>query len=433
MRRTALDFLKNWKNHPLRKPLILRGARQVGKSWLVKEFGKDFSHFVEINFEKDETVKALFEGDLDVTSLIKRLSLYTGTQIIAGETLLFLDEVQVCERALVALRFFKEELPLLHVIAAGSLIDFTLENIGLPVGRVQFLYLYPLSFQEFLLANKRDDLISYIAEQKNDVTLHKMLLELVNIYSCIGGLPSVVKTWLDHNDLTLCQSVQDEILLSYRQDFNKYTKTRQLMNVERVFANIPAQLSEKFTYTKIDRDLKAASLKEALLLLQKAGVAHIVYHSAAQALPLAATMNEKRFKVYFFDIGLAQRLLGLNLKDWLFQSFNAQHLGAITEQLVIQEYIAYISVSSPPELYYWHREEKNSNAEVDFIFIKESEIIPVEVKATRGGALKSLQQFFIAHPHLSKALKISEQPFLQHDNLEQIPFYAIEPWINSKA
>ncbi|MDR3491913.1 MAG: ATP-binding protein [Gammaproteobacteria bacterium] len=431
MRRDLLIHLESWKSHPLRKPLIIRGARQVGKSWLVNEFGKQFETFITINFEKSPEVNQFFEGGIRIPELLEKLSLYTGEKIIPGKTLLFFDEIQECEKALVALRYFKEEHPELHVIAAGSLLDFTIEKLGVAVGRVQFLYLHPLSFGEFLMVQGREDLRKFIVEQSNDLVIHGLLIDYLKIYFWLGGMPAVVDGWLRFKDVKICSELQDEIIQSYKQDFQKYARKHQIDHVEKMFEAIPQQLGRKFKYTDVDSDTRSAPLKDALMLLLKAGIAHIVYHSSGQAQPLGATKDLKKFKVFYFDIGLAQRILGLDLKEWVIQPLEVRHIGAIAEQFVAQEYIAYTSVKSPPELYYWHREEKRSNAEVDFLFLKNGMVVPVEVKAGSRGGLKSLAIFLETHLNSTLGLKISESQYDTQSKIQNIPFYGVEAWINA--
>ena len=239
MKRDILHHLTTWRSHVYRKPLIIRGARQVGKSWVVQEFGKQFKHFVAINFEKTPAAKEIFAGDLDVSLLIERLALYAHQKIIPGETLLFLDEIQECPNALRALRYFKEELPGLHVIAAGSLLDFALEKIGTSVGRIQFMYLYPLSFSEFLTVHGRDDLRKYIKTQPNDLVIHRQIMDYLKNYFWLGGMPAVVNAWLEQRDPELCHEIQDEILETYQQDFHKYAAKKQIIYLNKVFAAIP--------------------------------------------------------------------------------------------------------------------------------------------------------------------------------------------------
>jgi len=429
MKRDLLQKLIVWKTHPLRKPLILRGARQVGKSWVIKRFSQYFPSYVEINFEKEEETKSLFDGKLDVQQLLERLSLYAKKKIVPGETLIFFDEVQECERCLRALRYFKEECPELHVIAAGSLIDFTLEKIGMPVGRVQFLYLFPMSFGEFLIACDREDLRNHILLQQFDPLIHPIILELFKNYLWLGGMPAVVDSWVRFRNPVLCQEVQTEIILAYRQDFEKYARTNQIEHVSKVFNAIPSLIGTKFKFSNVDIDLKAALLKEALSLLGKAGIAYPCFHSSGHSLPLGAEVDSKKFKVFFLDIGLAQRMLGLDLREWVLKPVKLKLLGSLAEQLVAQEYIAYSESNTPPELYYWHREEKSSNAEVDFLFPKKGMIIPIEVKSGPQGGMKSLKLFLESHPKSSFGLKIADNIYAKQTLFEEVPLYGIEGWI----
>ena len=272
MHRSLSKELLSWKNHPLRKPLVLRGPRQVGKSFLVMTFGKTFAKCVTINFEKDPRAKALFNGTLDAKTLLSKIGAYTDSTITPGETLLFLDEIQECEEALLALRYFKEELPLLHVIAAGSLIDFALGRVGMPVGRVQFLYLHPMYFGEYLDAMREVQLHDYLLFHTVAAPLHEKLLDEYRHYTWLGGMPAVLDAWRLHHNAQYCQEIQDEILQSYRQDFSKYARQHQLVHLTRVFDHMGMQLGEKFKYSKVDPDVRSAVLKEALHLLVQAGV-----------------------------------------------------------------------------------------------------------------------------------------------------------------
>ncbi len=428
MKRDLLRKFIDWKTHPLRVPLIVRGARQVGKSWLIRELGKTFSSFVEINFDKEKKAPALFSGDLDVKKIIEKIALYKKQQIIPGETLLFLDEIQECEDAIKALRYFKEDLPELHVIAAGSLLDFALNKLGIPVGRVQFLYLYPLSFAEFLTALDRSDLRMAILDQKIVSPIFELICDLLKTYTLLGGMPEVLACWLNTKDYNLCQELQNRIVTSYRQDFNKYAARHQIEPLNKVFNSIPLQIGNKFKYSNVDKDSAAYPIKQALSLLQTAGVCYKCFHSSGQAFPLGATIDERKFKVYALDIGLMQRMLGINLQEWIVQPFEIKYLGAVAEQLVAQEIIAYSNNTQPAELYYWHREAKGSNAEVDFLLHKDNVIIPAEVKSGSKGGMKSLQLFLATHKNSPYGLKIAEGIFVKHNNIHEIPLYGLESW-----
>jgi len=407
---------------------MLRGARQVGKSWLVRELGKTFSKYYEINFEESSDAKKIFERNLDPQTILEGLSFFFSEKIIPGQSLLFLDEIQECPRAITALRYFKEKCPELHVVSAGSLVDFELEKTGVPVGRVEFCYVHPLSFGEFLEATGNELLREHCIEQKHNDVAHDRLLELFKNYLWLGGMPEVVQTWIDHKDPQGCQKIQDGIIETYIQDFNKYSKRYQTENVDRVFRSIPKQLGHKFIYTHVDRDLSHYQLKSALSLLIKAGVALPCYHSSGQGTPLGAQIDAKKFKIFFFDGGLAQRLLGLDLKSWFATDYKTINDGALAEQFVAQEAIAQMSSMGPSHIYYWHREDKKGNAEVDFIFEKNQKIIPVEVKAGVKGGLKSLNYFLQTHKHSSKGLKVSCNHYASYEKYHEIPFYGLEAW-----
>jgi uncharacterized protein len=430
MKRDLFYQLEAWKTHPLRKPLIVRGARQVGKSWTVESFGKQFDHFICINFEKQISAKQLFHGDVNVKQLLERLAVFTGKSILPNKTLLFLDEIQECPEAINYLRYFKEDFPELHVIAAGSLLDFELDKIGIPVGRVQFMYLHPLSFLEFLSATDNAGLREAIEKKKIDAVLHQKVLELLRTYLWLGGMPAVVHAWIHHGKVEYCQELQDEILQAYQQDFHKYAKHNQIENVAKVFASVPHQLGNKFKYVHVDSELRSALLKQALFLLEKACIVHICYHSSAQEQPLGATRNEKKFKVYFFDIGLAQRMLGLIDEAWLISPVTMRNLGKVAEQLVAQEFVAYSSVKSAPELYYWHRESRSSNAEIDLVVTKKTDIVPIEIKSGKQGSMKSMYVFLDSHPRTRYGLKISDGLYARYENIQEIPLYGLKQWLD---
>lgn len=428
MKRDLIKHLKEWKISEQRKPLLIRGARQVGKSWIVNELGKLFDNFIEINFEKDKSTKIIFSEDIHIQTIIERIAIFARQPIIPGKTLLFFDEIQECENALLALRYFKEELPTLHVIAAGSLLDFSIEKVGIPVGRVQYMYLYPLSFGEFLTAIQREDLRSYIREKNIDPILSSDILNHLRNYMWLGGMPAVIDSWIRNKNPVECHEIQDEIIQTYRDDFEKYARKNQIPAVEKVFDSVCLQLGNKFKFSNIDNEIAAVTFKNALYLLEKAGIVHLCYHSSGQHQPLGADKDLKKFKVYFFDIGLAQRLLGLNINEWILQPIAVQKMGGIAEQLVAQEIIAYSSCKKRVELFYWHREAKNSNAEVDFLLTKNGLVVPVEVKSTAKGRIKSLFIFLETHKHVEYGLKVSELPFAEYEQIKQIPLFAMESW-----
>lgn len=429
MFRDRLSDLTTWRIDPYRKPLIIRGCRQTGKSWLIDKFGQSFEHYVAINFEKEKSLAQYFKGDIHVTTLLDKLSVYANQKIIPGKTLLFLDEIQACEEAIQSLRYFKEECPDLHLIAAGSLLDFALDKVGISVGRVQFMHLYPLSFGEFLTANGLELLREHLMRQMADPVLHNRLLEQLKNYMWLGGMPAVVDAWLNTKDPILSQRIQDELIEAYQIDFHKYAKQHEIPRVQKVFESIPTMLGHKFIYTKIDNDSRVEVIKNAFLLLEHAGIAYPCYHTSAQAQPLASGKNQKKFKAFYFDIGIAQRLLGLDIHQWLLNPLPLSNQGNMAEQLVAQELIAYSNYRKTAQIYYWHREAKNSNAEVDFIILKGGKLVPIEVKSSKKGSMKSLHMFLASSPNADYGLKISEGDFNQHENLQEIPLYGLEGWL----
>jgi len=433
MKRDRLNDLRKWRHDRHRKPLILRGCRQVGKTWLVGEFAKEFDSYVVINFEKDKLVHQYFSADLHINTLLEKLSIQARTKIVPGKTLLFFDEIQTCEGAIQSLRYFKEELPELHIIAAGSLLDFALNKLGIPVGRVQFMQLYPLSFAEYLTVLGFQENRDYLLEGKNDPVIHQQLLDHLKNYMWLGGMPAVVDAWNSDRDPVVCQQIQDEIIESYQIDFYKYAKQYDIPHVTKVFERIPAMLGKKFIYSRVDNENRTEVIKNALLLLEVAGIAKRCFHTSAQLPPLGADYNDKKFKVFYFDIGIAQRLLGLDVKQWLLNPLQLSYQGEIAEQFVAQEIIAYSNFHKSCKLYYWHREAKNSNAEVDFVVMKEGEVVPVEVKSSKKGSMKSLQMFLQSHLNSTYGLKISEGSFSKQHNLVEIPLYALESYFLAKV
>ncbi len=428
MKRDRLQDLVAWRHDPYRKPLLIRGCRQVGKSWLIREFSKQFDTFIEINFEKNKLIHPYFAGDLNIDAILEKLSIYTNTKIIPGKTLLFFDEIQICEGALQALRYFKEDKPDIHIIAAGSLLDFALDKLGIAVGRMQFMQLYPLSFAEYLTVSGHQDLREFLFKQENDPIIAEQLLEYLQQYMWLGGMPAVIDAWLTTHDPVICQKMQDEIIEAYQIDFHKYAKQHEITHVAKVFETIPAMLGRKFVYSHVEEHVRVETIKNALKLLEMAGIAKLCHHTAAQQLPLGAMQDDKKFKVFYFDIGIAQRLLGLDVKQWLMNPLRLANQGEMTEQFVAQELLAYADFHKHIKLYYWHREAKSSNAEVDFIVSKDGGIIPIEIKSAHTGSMRSLHLFLDSHPNSKFGLKISTGSFARYNNLIEIPLYAIESW-----
>jgi len=431
MNRDCFCTLITWKNRPRRKPLLLRGARQVGKSWLIKELGRNFDSFVEINFEEEPGLKSIFEGSLNPNEIIINLANYFNTKIIPQKTLLFFDEIQEVPQAIMALRYFYEKMPELHVIAAGSLIEFELSKSGFPVGRVELLYVKPLSYGEFLDAIGESDFrksMAAIPPRKIPEALHQKQLKLVRDYTLIGGMPEVVKTFVETKDINECQKILSSLVEVFKKDFSKYAKKKMITHVSLVFDSIPRMTGRKFVWSHVNNQVKSTVLATALDLLEKAGLVHKIYHTNSSGVPLGSGVNPRKFKVLFFDLGLAQRMLGTDIKSLILNPDISQiNNGELAELFAGLELLKYQSPYFSAELFYWHREENKSNSEIDYLFSKESSIYPVEVKSGSTGRLKSLN-IFLKLKKIKTGFKISQMPFSNEHNIHCIPFYAIESW-----
>jgi predicted AAA+ superfamily ATPase len=430
MKRIIDSYLLAWKQDPHRQPLLLRGARQVGKTFAVRELGKTYPDFVEINLESMRRAHAVFDKDFDPVTMLSDLAVIIKKSIDPSKTLLFIDEIQAKPEALTALRYFYEQMPELHIIAAGSLLDFTIKEVGIPVGRVQSFYMYPLSFIEFLAALAEYQIIDAILT--HDVALgissvvHARALELIGQYLALGGMPGVLQRWQETRDVASCSLVQATIIDSYRQDFGKYARQEQIKYVENIFQAAPQQLGGKFKYSSVDGEYRRRELAPALDLLATAGVLHKVYHSAGQGIPLGSQIDGKDYKTILLDVGISQALLGLDLAEWfvtLEQAFINK--GPLMESFVGQELLAYGSSYQKKDLFYWHREAPSSQAEVDYLIQKESHVIPIEVKSGSGRTLKSIQLFLATHEASPYGMRFSTNNYSIHNNIHSYPLYAI--------
>lgn len=400
MYRFQMDYLKDWMTRASRKPLVIRGARQVGKSFLVRMFAEQaFANLLEVNFERNPGVASLFESKTPKT-IISQLEARFEVTVTPGRTLLFLDEIQAAPEILAVLRYFYEEMPALHVVCAGSLLEFVLEehSFSMPVGRIEYLHLGAMQFEEFLLALHRERLQQWVRAYTLDVAvpdeIHRELLQLLRQYLVVGGLPAAVKVFAGNESYRECEQVQQSLIATYRDDFSKYASKVKHRRVEKVFAGIPRFVGQKFMYSQIDREERSRDLSEALHLLSLARVAHQVRHTDANGLPLAAEADERHFKALFLDVGLLCRSLGLRVAE-IEQPEDVLLInrGALCEQFVGQHLAFSGNCYEEPALYYWTRRERNSNAEVDFVIAVGPTIVPVEVKAGKTGTLKSMHMF----------------------------------------
>lgn len=432
MKRHIQKELERWKDSPVRCPLIVRGARQVGKSWSITDFGrKNFKSVVIADFEKRPELKNCFHT-LEPKLMIDRLEFYLKQSIRAGETLLFFDEIQLCPRALTALRYFKEEMPELHVISAGSLLEFVLndEEFSFPVGRVEFLFMRPLSFLEFLTAINEQNTINLLKtinlNNPIDLNTHRNLLQHVRSFFQIGGMPEVVRTFTETHSYDLCKQILDRQIESFKQDFGKYAKNANPEQLKQLFQKIPELVGLHFKYSKIDPHSSnpARDYKVALRQLEWAGLINQVYDTNANGMPLQAEVNDKKFKLFLLDIGLLQRSLQIDINSWDTESLLDFYNGALAEQFVGQELLAYSDPQVNNKLYYWENRDYKSSLEVDFVCSIGQKIVPIEVKAGHAGRMKSIKQF-LDKKSISLGVKISEAPLELEGNILNIPFYLV--------
>jgi len=399
LERTAEEHLNNWHRKERRKPMVLRGARQVGKSTLVRRFAeKNGLVLNEINLEQHLYLDNIFKT-LDMDSIIRELDALAGRNIQSPGAVLFLDEIQATPHAIQALRYFYEEKQELPVISAGSLLEFALadHHFSMPVGRIEYYHLGPMTFREFLTAVE-PGLNRYLAEFRINQSIpqaaHQKLVKRQREYLFVGGMPEAVHTFAEEKSLMEVTAVHRSIAETYQDDFSKYAKQKDLALMQKVFRQIPRIIGQKVKYSNISKDDRSRDVKGVIDLLVKARVCHQVFHSHCSGVPLLADINENVYKMLFMDVGMAAYLTGL---DWIvLQGLDKNALvneGKLAEQFVGQHLL---NSFEPPRLTYWLREAKSANAEVDFVTASGNQVTPIEVKAGKSGTLKSLQQFALS-------------------------------------
>lgn len=411
--RHELNLLLKWLENPGRKPLILRGARQVGKSSLVRDLAQlSHRHCFELNFERYPEHADFFSSKNPAT-IVNHLNLHFKKIIDPKTALLFLDEIQATPQLIEILRYFYEELSELPLIAAGSLLDFVLAepSFSVPVGRVEYFHLGPLTFEDFLKVQGENSFLDWIRTFTITDTIpnpiHQRGLELIKKFWLIGGMPEIIAHYVEHQDFQAINALKQNILQSYQEDFHKYGRIKQIPLLRRVFHAIPNLIGQKIKYTQLATDAKSIQVKEVLDYLNLAKVIHLIYHSDANGLPLRAEINPKIFKSIFLDIGLLCSALGLSeltiiqAPDWAWIN-----RGSLAEQFIGQTLLQLYPSYQMPELYYWVREKAQSSAELDYVWQYENQILPIEVKSGKTGHLKSLH-YFIQAKHWSCALRFN--------------------------
>ena len=427
MYRIAMEKLLKWKESKRRKPLIIEGARQVGKTWLMKEFGRlYYTDTVYINFDSNSRMAELFASDLDTERLIMGLELYSGRKIDPDHTLLIFDEVQEVPRALSSLKYFYENAPEYHIVCAGSLLGIALhEGTSFPVGKVDFLKLYPLSFKEFLMATGKERFAELLNKQDYPMitSFKQTYIDALKQYYFVGGMPEAVQSFAENKDFNEVREIQKRILAAYEQDFSKHAPNEVVPKIRMLWNSIPSQLAKenkKFIYGAVKEGARAREYELALLWLSDCGLVHKVNRAAAPKLPLKAYEDLKAFKLFIVDVGLLACMTGLDKKilmegNDLFKEFK----GALTEQYVLQQMKTVKGIN----VYYWTNDR--GGAEIDFLIDNGSNVIPVEVKAETNLQAKSLKTFYEKFkPETS--VRISMSDYKDEGWLKNLPLYAAD-------
>lgn len=429
--RISFAFLDNWKKSKDRRPLLVRGARQVGKSFAIRAWGqKTFlkDNFVELNFEEKPQLKTIFQKDLDVDRILNELNFTLGKNLRNPDTLLFLDEIQACPEAITALRYFYEKYPLLYVVGAGSLIEFALRELSFPVGRIESHFIQPLTFCEFLNSIGKKNLSDFIdqhdmASPVSEI-IHQELVQLLKYYFRIGGMPAAVNAYIETNDLKEVSKIHSLILQSYEDDFAKYAKKTDWNALRTVFTSIPSYIAKgNIKYTHVDRSSRIDKTKRCINLLELAKVLTKVHATSGTELPLKARAKTNIFKLLFLDIGVLQHALGF---DWQLIdpeiTLTDLHNGSFAEQFVGQEILGKRSQLNRYQLHYWQREKHGAEAEVDYLIEYNNYPTAVEVKTGERGTLKSLHEF-IKEKHPPTSFVLSQLNFARKDSIIWQPLY----------
>ena len=447
-------LLLEWKSSRSLKPLLLRGARQVGKSWAVEHLGESFDYFIEVNFEKRPDMKDVFEKVHDVHELANSLSMLYNKPVEPGKTLIFLDEIQDCLAAIKSLWSFKEDFPGLHVVAAGSLLEFALKELpSFGVGRIRSLFVYPFSFDEFLIAEGKSSWVKAKKEASSDkpllTALHNDLVQHYRTFLMVGGMPASVAAWITSHDYRQCQTELDDIQLTYYDDFVKYAKKVDPSLLRNTLQSVILQIGNKFVYSQVEGEYRAEEVKKALGLLCDAGIIKRVSHTAANGLPLGAEINEKFRKYIYLDSGLLLRILDMDLGSAqqlteLIIAGTAEDLvnkGGLAEMVLGWELVKYNNPRSQHDLYYWENTADGTRSEVDYIIARDMKVLPIECKAGTSGKMKSLR-VFMRQRHLKDAIRCSLENFSFLENQDRMdenaqrcisiyPLYAISTLYNS--
>jgi len=424
------DVLRQWKDDIHRKPLLLRGARQVGKTCAVRHLALQFDYYAEVDLNEQRKLHVLFEQDLSPQQIAAQLGVLLDIPVVAGKTLLFLDEIQACPAAINSLRYFYERFPELHLVAAGSLLEFALAELpSFGVGRVQSVFMYPLCFNEFLPAVGQTALAEAISHASPAAPLvepvHEKAVQWLRVFMLIGGMPEVVASYSRRQDLVKCQQVLDGLIVSYMDDFKKYSRRANPLLLQKVLYSVAEQHTGKFVYSRVESTERTALIKEALQMLCMAGLVIPVTASAGNGVPLGAETKENFKKMLLLDTGIMQRMLHLDVSSMLIEKeADVVNKGILAEVFAGLEQVKAQSPYAPAALYYWQREERNALAEVDYLAEIHGRVVPVEVKAGTRGTMRSMQMF-LQLKHGDYGVRLSLENFSSYDNVRAYPLYAV--------
>lgn len=432
MNREAYQFLLDWKKKPQRKPLIIQGARQVGKTWLMKAFGeKEFNYTAYFNFERTKELHTIFKQGYDTNHILASLNILAGFDIKPDHTLIIFDEIQACPDAITSLKYFQEDNPGYAIFAAGSLLGVAIhQGVSFPVGKVDFLNLHPLNFSEFLDAMGKQSFIQAI--EKADFRLIEnfsdQLIELLKQYYFVGGMPEVVKEFVKSKNYTQARAIQQNILNAYENDFSKHASIAQLPRIRMIWQSIVGQLAKensKFIYNILRTGARAKDFEMAIEWLKDAGLIHKVTRVSKPGFPISAYADWSDFKIYLNDVGLMCALGGIGPEIILHgNDLFVEFKGTISEQFILQQLVSYAY-----QPFYWAPE--NAKSEIDFLIQKENQIIPIEVKSAENVKSRSLRVYFDKfHPQLS--IRTSLSGFKKQEWMENIPMYCFHRWVKQK-
>ncbi|MBT3424269.1 MAG: ATP-binding protein [Bacteroidetes bacterium] len=426
MKRSAYNQLLEWKNDKDRKPLVIQGARQVGKTYLVNEFGrKVYKNYIYLNFEQDSNLESIFNHSLNPLEIVENIGLYLGQKITSDETLVFFDEIQVSPRVLSSLKYFQEQTPEFHIIAAGSLLGVSIgKESGFPVGKVNFMTIYPMSFNEYLIAMGEDLLVDKLEKIKSPDPLaeaiHQKLMNYFKMYLYLGGMPEVIQNYINEQDIVKARRIQNDILQSYHRDFSKYADKKQAIKISEFWHSIPRQLAKenkKFKYGEIKKNARASMFDQTVEWLSKAGLITVVYNVPTPKMPLSAFADYSKFKIFFHDVGLLAAELNVSSELILLENrIISEFKGAFIENFVAQELKSYGNNS----LFYW---TSKSEAEIDFIISDSAKIYPLEVKSGMNRNIKSLRSYADKYSP-DRIFRLSPRNLIQSDDFINIPLYA---------